>query len=235
MFSSCNYLNPKPESSQQSLDYTEAKNEKNKFDNYGVLHNQTLEYLGKEFGTNLNKTSLPEVKLKLNEFAKNLGYNLNDADCVLIEQLKGCEKKGSLGFKPGGCIQDPYCILFPKKCDFFDWLFKSWTDETIKDASKIRLFIAECKIKEEEILNDTNLTSREKDNGLKAISVARYSSVYWFNQNINLSTSVWFSDPTVLNPQGLCWYCVVGVDALGGALGGPFGAGLASGIYIGSK
>ena len=216
---------------ETKLDNDDAKNEKNEFDDYGEIHNKTLDFLGEKFGGKLLTTPMKEIQIALNDFAKSMGHDeLKEDDFVVVEQALKCVEDG--GIIDGGCIRDPFCVLFPRKCDFFDRLMKPWTYKTIESQDEVRSFIQSCRDFEDEIIVDEKLTPRERGFGLRAISIARYSTVYWQNQNSDPTGSVWSGE--LQSAKSICWSCVIAGDALGG-IGGPFTAGLVSGILLANQ
>lgn len=221
---------PVVEESNSNMDISEFKNEKNEFENYGEIHNKTLDFLGERFGGKLLETPYKEVQTALNDFAKSMGQELKEEDYAVVEQALSCAKDG--GIIDGGCVRDPFCALFPRKCDFFDRMMKPWTHKTIDNPDDIRSFIAECKKFEVEIMNDEDLELKSRGNGLKAMCITRYSTYYWQKQNSNPDGSVWAGE--LQSAKSVCWSCIIAGDALG-AVGGPFTAGLVSGILLSNQ
>lgn len=251
MFISCDDINSSTEKeppAEKAITAQQMQNDKNPFDNEGVMHNKFLDYIGKEMADDTTR-SIDRLNMIIERFytQNNMEFTREDMQMysTVFDVFKELNIGGPVQEYPFVELAESLCSQYPEVCDLLSPTgpynpYEAPSDilqenEETTSTERTLKFIDSTKEIETKLMRDKTLEDLQKNAILAKLSVARHSAGYWHNASyIQKGDNPYFED--WLDVQKLaCGTCdVIQTDAAGAAIGGLFGglpgAGIVGGV-----
>ncbi|MDQ1266381.1 MAG: hypothetical protein QG635_1533, partial [Bacteroidota bacterium] len=177
----------------------DPSNSNNPYDSAGYWHNAALDYIITHASSlTCDSTDFKDqISTIISDFACNTGYEVPGFGCVSYIDTMVDNYFNNLIYL------DPYelaeqCCQNNAVEEKFNQLMDSTVSLQYQDSTieTIEAYIDCVKNWEQNIINDQSFTSNERKQLLITSSIARYSIVYWYDEWLNGSNSIWI-DPFV--------------------------------------
>ncbi|RAV30542.1 hypothetical protein DN748_03330 [Sinomicrobium soli] len=217
---------------EREISAKEMRNEKNPYDNQGVLHNEFLDYFITHIDLNTKEVNREKLMTLVEDFHKTKKMDFGASEIEVYNEVFDLYGKVEIHL-PGPL--DRLCKYIPMICDILKpqgpiLAFPDLDDNQEGTATdQVLDFIENIKVAEQKILADTQMEEIEKYALLNYTTVARHSAAYWHNEmHVQKSQSNWYNAETDM-VAAYCWKCV-GKSDVEGAIGGAISGALAGGV-----